>query len=316
MPRSTEHTSARMRAATSRASAGSRQPAVTRIAVGVDGYPEGRDATTLGAAIARATGAELMLVAVHPEPVVVLPPALDWTSMHEQARATVAEVRDTIAPGARLAVETDLSVARALHRVVEREHRDLLIVGSSRQAPEGRLRIGKRTRQLLGHFDCALAVAPRGIHKRPDFRITTIGVGYDGGRESQAAIALAGAIARAADAGLHVCSVVDDRPPTVGWGQVWLGAAMQDWRDVVRENVTALCEQARQATEEIGAAVKIEGVTGRPAEALLALSARVDLLLIGSRRWGPASRVLLGSTGEALMHEAACPVVAVPRPAN
>ena len=278
MPGATEHTSARIRAATSRASAGLRQPAVTRIAVGVDGYPEGRDATTLGAAIARATGAELMLVAVHPEPLVVLPPALDWASMHEQARATVAEARDTIAPGARLAIETDLSVARALHRVVEREHRDLLIVGSSRQAPEGRLRIGKRTRQLLGQFDCALAVAPRGLHKRPDFRITTIGVGYDGGQESQAAIALAGAIARAADAELHVCSVVDDRLPTVGWGQIWLGDAMQDWRDIVQENVTALREQARQATEETGAAVKIEGVTGRPAAALLALSEHVDLL--------------------------------------
>lgn len=62
--------------------------------------------------------------------------------------------------------------------------------------------------------------------------------------------------------------------------------------------------------------VDIDIVRGRPADALVALSGRVDLLVIGSRRWGPAARVLLGSTGEALLHDGACPVLAVPRPAT
>ena len=39
---------------------------VSRIAVGVGGYPEGKDAIVLAAAVARATQAQLMLVAVHP----------------------------------------------------------------------------------------------------------------------------------------------------------------------------------------------------------------------------------------------------------
>jgi nucleotide-binding universal stress UspA family protein len=315
MPEATERNPPGPRAAPKSASA-TVPTAVTRIAVGVDGFPEGRDATALGEAIRRAVGAELMLVAVQPEPLLVMPPALDWKSLHEQAQATVAQARDTIAPGARVAVETDLSVPRALQRVVEREHRDLLVVGSSRHGPEGRVRIGKRTRQLLGHFDCALAVAPRGMHERAGLPIASIGVGYDGESESQAAIALAGAIAQAGGAELHVCCVVDDRPPTVGWGQVWLGNVIEDWREAVQEHLTALCEQAGQSAGQTGAAVEIEGVKGRPAAALLALSERVDLLVIGSRRWGPASRVLLGSTGEALMHDAACPVLAVPRPAG
>jgi K+-sensing histidine kinase KdpD len=41
---------------------------ISRIAVGVDGRPEGNDAVALGAMLAKATHAELMLVAVHPEP--------------------------------------------------------------------------------------------------------------------------------------------------------------------------------------------------------------------------------------------------------
>ena len=46
------------------------------------------------------------------------------------------------------------------------------------------------------------------------------------------------------------------------------------------------------------------------------LGEQVDLLVIGSRRWGAATRVLVGSTGEALLHDAACPVLVVPRPAR
>ena len=70
----------------------------------------------------------------------------------------LAATRDAFAPRARLAVETDASVARALERAVAREHHDLLVVGSSRHATEGHVRIGKRTRQLIGHAGCALAV--------------------------------------------------------------------------------------------------------------------------------------------------------------
>jgi nucleotide-binding universal stress UspA family protein len=53
---------------------------------------------------------------------------------------------------------------------------------------------------------------------------------------------------------------------------------------------------------------------GRPADALLPFSEQVDLIVIGSRRWGPVARLLLGSTGEALAHDAACALLVVPRP--
>jgi hypothetical protein len=53
---------------------------ITRIAAGVDGFPEGEDAVALGMALARATAAELMLVAVQSEPLVLPPPWVNWTS--------------------------------------------------------------------------------------------------------------------------------------------------------------------------------------------------------------------------------------------
>jgi nucleotide-binding universal stress UspA family protein len=197
---------------------------------------------------------------------------------------------------------------------VLQENRDLLVVGSSRHAPPGHVRIGKRTRQLLCHFECVLAVAPRGLHADPDFGFERIGVGYDGGPESEAALVWAGALAAVCGAELRVWAVVDDRMPIVGRGRVWTADMMRDWTAAVREQEGAVRKQAFDAAQKTGAKVTAEAVSGRPADALLALSGNVDLLVIGSRRWGSAKRVLLGSTGEALMHDAACPVVAVPRP--
>jgi nucleotide-binding universal stress UspA family protein len=284
---------------------------ISRIAVAIDGFPEGQDAAALGAAIARVTAAEVMLVAVHSAPLFPVP-GWSWQSLRREAERTLGEVRRAFAPGARTVVETDLSVPRALQRVVRREHRDLLVLGSSRQAPDGRVRIGKRTRQLLCHFECALAIAPRGMHSEPDIHLKRIGVGYDGGPESEAALELAGSMARAG-AELHVRAVVDDRAPALLRSALG-GLVTTEWTAVISEEQQRLHDQALAAAEATGATVSVEVLRGRPADALLALSGEVDLLVIGSRRWGPTARVLLGSTGEALLQDAACPVLAVPRP--
>ena len=139
------------------------QTGVGRIAVGVDDYPEGRDAVVLGAAIADVTEARLLLVTVHSAP--VLPhPQWNWRNLRKHAEGHLRELRNEYAPEARITTRTGSSVPRALQRVVEREDYDLLVMGSSRDASDGHVRIGKRTRQLLCHFGCALAIAPRGMH--------------------------------------------------------------------------------------------------------------------------------------------------------
>jgi nucleotide-binding universal stress UspA family protein len=293
----------------------SRQHAtLSRIAVGVDGYQEGRDAVALGQSIAAAVGADLLLVSVHTDPLVVLPAEMNWKGLEQQAEKMLRETRNELAPGARVDVETDLFVARALERVVIREHRDLLVLGSSRKADEGHVRIGKRTRQLLAECECAIAIAPRGMDREPGRRFARIGVGYDGGPEAQAALQLAATTAAAAGAELHVRSVVDDRMPALGWASIAGGAVTAVWNDVIRDEVDALrakvADAARATVEKVGTDVR----RGRPADALLELSENVDLLLIGPRRWGPFARVILGTTGEALLHDASCPVLVVPRP--
>jgi nucleotide-binding universal stress UspA family protein len=102
----------------------------------------------------------------------------------------------------------------------------------------------------------------------------------------------------------------------MGWGADWVGATAGAWDEIVGKEIDSLRERATAAAKQLGAKAQTATTTGRPADALRALSGEVDLLVIGSRRWGAAARVSLGSTGESVMFHASCPVLAVPRPAN
>ncbi len=294
---------------------GSALTLVHRIAVGVDGFPEGHDAAALGQALAQVTGAALMLVTVHPEPLILPPVGLEFGQLRKEAREILHKARTAVAPRARTTIETDFSVPRALQRVVHKGHHDLLVMGSSRQGPEGRVRIGTRTRQLLGNFESPLAVAPRGYSKQSQQGFARIGVGYDGGPEAKAALRLAASIALAAETELELYAIIDDRTPPIGWSRFASGgAAHAQWEEAVLAEVERRRADAEAAAKASGTRGRVEVRRGRPSDALLELSESVDLLVIGSRRWGPVKHLLLGTTGEALLRGAACPVLVVPRP--
>jgi nucleotide-binding universal stress UspA family protein len=259
-----------MSSATSASATGQRYAGlhqIARLAVAVDGYPEGRDAAALGAALARVTAAEPMLVMVVSAPSAA-PRWVGWEGLYDQAEATLAQVRDALLPGARVAVERDESVARGLERIATQENRDLLVVGSSRHAPEGHVRIGKRTRQLLGHAGCAVAVAPRGLHHRPQVELARIGVGYDATPEAEAALILAGSLARAADAQLHVHAVVDDRGvPPIDWSTFKGAPPPAAVESCVRADVELLTERTHEAIQAIDPQADVAVHRGRPADA-------------------------------------------------
>jgi nucleotide-binding universal stress UspA family protein len=288
-------------------------PRIARIAVGVSARPEGRDAAVLGAALARVTSADLLLVAVIADPIVLPPVGVSWREVGKQAQSGLSDLRDAVMPSARLAVRTDLSVPRALRRVVAREHRDLLVVGSSHKADEGSVRIGKRVRQLIGYASCALAIAPRGLHHKAKVPLERIGVGFDGRAESESALRTAASISVAAGAELRVCGVVDDRAKSAQWSRGRAAPTVTELDDLVRGELDSLRDRATAAARSLDPGTQVEIRRGRPANALLDLCADVDLLVIGSRRWGPVARLLLGSTGESLAYHATCPILITPR---
>ena len=52
---------------------------------------------------------------------------------------------------------------------------------------------------------------------------------------------------------------------------------------------------------------------GQPAEELAPYSASLDLLIVGSRGYGPIGRLIHGSTSQQLAHSARCPLLVLTR---
>jgi nucleotide-binding universal stress UspA family protein len=80
---------------------------------------------------------------------------------------------------------------------------------------------------------------------------------------------------------------------------------------------------ARQVAEALAADLKAELTTitvgeekGDPAEVLVNRSRDLDLLVVGSRGYGPLRHALVGNVSWDVMRKAACPVLVVPRSAD
>ena len=132
-----------------------------------------------------------------------------------------------------------------------------------------------------------------------------IGVGFDGTQESRQALALAVALAKSARVQLELLCAATAPIPLFAEA-AWSDGAIVDYRLEAEELISRTL--AELDVDAVGKAV-----VGGPVETLVELTHRVDLLVVGSRGWGPIRRILLGSTAARLIREAACPVLVLPR---
>jgi nucleotide-binding universal stress UspA family protein len=286
------------------------QSPITHIAAGADGSDEGKDAAALAAGLAAATGAGLTLVRVFPTTLFPSAGITDRATLQAQADQRLRRDRDELAPDALLHSVADLSVSRALSHFAQRTHAGLIVIGSSPTALCGRTAIGRRGRQLLHDMPFALALACRGLHERP-VALRRIAVGIDGGPEAQVAKATAIELCRAADATLVLATVIDNRYPLlVGAAPAALPEYERAWKGDRESTQTEL----EQAASELDVPAEAHAVIGDPGLELRTLSDHVDLVVVGSRRWGPIARLVTGGVGETLVADAGCSVLIVPRP--
>jgi nucleotide-binding universal stress UspA family protein len=94
-------------------------------------------------------------------------------------------------------------------------------------------------------------------------------------------------------------------PPTPG----------KDLDHVAGEHRVEAERQLQRVVAELGdeVPIEVEAFVGDPAETLLSLSESLDLLVCGSRGYGPLRAVLLGSVARRVVAEARCPVIVLPR---
>jgi nucleotide-binding universal stress UspA family protein len=261
------------------------------LVVGDSGREERGDAIALAEVLAPLLGADLVRVRV-----VTQRQQADEPARAAELTSPEASVPEIIASG---------SPARVLHELAESRHAAMLVLGSSHRAGLGRILPGGVGGRLLQGGPCPIAVAPRGFAKQAPGEPRVIGVAFDHSPESHGALKLAARLAEAASAALRVTSVYEGPPPQPERTSPGVPTAYEHVQEALRNAV-------RPLPRELRAEPRFR--SGDPARTLVAESELgLDLLVMGSRGYGPLRSVLLGGVSEAVVRAAACPVILIPR---
>jgi nucleotide-binding universal stress UspA family protein len=189
----------------------------------------------------------------------------------------------------------------------------LIVLGSSHHGALGRTLLGGVGESLLHGAPCAVAVAPRGYGEREQRALQRIAIAFDGGEESRVALATAIGLAVRCHASITVVAVADY--PQYGYATAWSVLSGGEVADADHRKKRELLDEA-VALIPATTTRDTRLLTGSPGHELAEISAEFDLLVTGSRAYGPVQRTLLGSTTRKLLRGAACPVLVLPRGAG
>lgn len=276
-----------------------------RLLIGLDRRDGGRDALELARVLGSRQPTEALIVTVLPyEPLAVAYEELSSQAAAEAAEPGFEEARELLEG---LEVKTRAfgggSAAGILTDLAEREVFDAIAIGCSHRGAVGRALLGSAGRGLLHGAPCPVAVAPRGYARDGHGPFGLVALAYDGSPEAKLALGRARELAESHGAAVRVLTVV---APTTLPGPIGYAPVVPPRpEEVLEEGMAAL-----------GPRLEVSGdlLSGPPAETLAgACEGDVDLLVVGSRRYGPVARVLLGSTTASLITMSPCPVMVVPR---
>lgn len=273
------------------------------VVVGVDGKPMGRDAVALARALAD-DDARITLVHVHTgrlNPLHAVTPA-----MVDEEQAASDELlrseRETTGVDADLVSVVAHSPGAGLHRQAEESGADLIVVGSCSRGLLGRAMLGDDARAALNGSPCAVAIASRGYGEHP-LPLAKVGVAYNSSDEARAALESARTLAAGRRSAVTVREVVSI--PTYAFTGLVPPA--------FGETVDVMLAEANDRLAELEG-VEARAVYGLAGEELAEFGDEVDLLVVGSRSYGPVRRLVIGSTSDYLERHARCSMLVLPRP--
>ena len=288
-----------------------------RVVIGYDGSQASEDAVAFGLTWCRSTGDVPIIATVYPEehPLGIGRVDVEWaTYVREQAEIIQDKARATVGDAALYRNVASTSAAHGLADLAEDVEAVMLIVGTTQETGLSRTLLGSSTERLLHGATAPVTVVPPGWRQSAPDRISSIGVAYVDTRDGREALRVAVRVALRIPARLTLYSI--------------LGQSSERYSYLVgRTDEQAFVDKARdsygKALEFAAAGVppELEPRTvlleGAVVESLAALGPDdVDVLVCGSRGYGPVRRVLLGGVSSPLIRRAQLPVTVVPRPAT
>ncbi|MFE2757676.1 universal stress protein [Actinosynnema sp. NPDC059335] len=220
-----------------------------------------------------------------------------------QGRRWLAEAADAVRAavpevGTSLVVDTP---AGAL--ISESRRAGLVVVGSRGLGGFSGLLVGSVAVAVSAHGECPVVVVRE--PRRPDGPVV---VGVDGSPASEEAVGFAFEEASRWDAPLDAVIAWNDFLVDSPYGS----RLTVDWSQVEDEQRRVLAERLAGWQEKYPD-VRVDRVVvrDRPVRALLRAAENARLLVVGSRGHGGFTGMLLGSTSQALVHHASCPLAVV-----
>ena len=275
--------------------------------------PAGPDVLRLAKAWSQGSGRPLQVVTVYPGrfPIGMGRTDAEWVSYNRQeAEELLDEARTFLTPEvpAEFRPVAAQSASGGLHQIMaEGGPESAVIVGSRKTRGVRRTALGSTAGRLLQGAPGPVALVPWDYDAAPADPIRRIGVAFVDTPDGHSALAAGVAMATELLASLHVITVVPDTRVTPSLGEPHRYA----------EEVRAAFAQAiEQTLGELDPSLHAESrvLDGPVVDALADIRPEdIDVLVCGSRGYGPARSVLLGGVSSRLLRHARVPVVVVPR---
>jgi nucleotide-binding universal stress UspA family protein len=273
--------------------------------------PAGPDVLTFCRTWVKASGRPLRVVTVYPgrAPIGMGRTDPEWVAYNrEEAEKLLQEARALLSdvPAEFTSVGSH-SASRGLNEVMEAEPGAMVVLGSRKTRGVRRTAPGSTADRLLQGAPGPVCLVPWDYEQHPADPIRRVAVAYVDTPDARAALTAAVDVARELDAELQLVSVLPDTRVLPALGEPRRFAAEQ--RAAYQE---ALDAAASTVPKDVRTRVRL--LDGPVVDALADLRPDdTDLLVCGSRGYGPALRVLLGGVSSRLLRHARVPVVVVPR---
>jgi len=279
-----------------------------------------RDPVEFGVAASGVTGAPLIVVHIHRGG-----PLVSWfggdtsDSVGDDQRSLDRLKQDLEGRGVNASYEVveERTVGGGLLKAIEQHRPQLIVLGSSTRGKLGHVLLGGTAERVIHDASCPVAVVPHG-YQRPEKGVQLVGAAFSESDEGREALEAAAMLARRGGVQLRAITVLE-------------GDMEQHGGMMAEQHHSADPREAGQVRKRMGteAALKaavaefagdletdIDVLADDPADALIAASRHVDLLVMGSRARGPKKSVALGSVSRRVAGGAACPVLILPRGAS
>lgn len=284
------------------------------VVVGVDGSPSSTRAVRWAALEAARRTARLSLVHVW-TPVPTSVPHAAALGAYEDALVTQGRQWLADAEGVAREAAPDVPTSTSLvggsvaARLIGRSAAaELVVLGSRGLGGFTGLVVGSVAVAVATHGHCPVVVV-RGHEDETVRQDGPVVVGVDGSPANRDAVRFAFAAAAARSVPLVAVHAWSDLPVTTSWE---LTTATDLVEQRAAEELTTWLSESRAEHPD----VTVEPVIahGGPAQVLLDRAGAAQLLVVGSRGRGGFRGLLLGSTSQAMIYHAACPVAVVPSP--